>query len=206
VTSLTTSRRSVPRSKPGAEERETRDRRDVLALKRVVRGDETAVAEIYDRYAAVALGLAVRIVGARAEAEDVVHDAFVAIVERADQYKAERGTVASWILATSRNLAIDRARRHARQAQILELEVTHQSGPPPPAPDVETELASDRVAVQAALAELSKPQRATIEEAFFNGLSYPEIAALHGVPLGTVKSRATRALTALRGVLSSRRL
>lgn len=190
-------------STSGHPSRAARDALDIEALQRIISGEESGIAELYDRYASIALGLAVRIVGLRSEAEDIVHDAFLAVVERAEQYRPERGAVSAWILATTRNLAIDRVRGRSRQAQILDEEVRHEPIDAPLNPELDSGLAEETRAVREALKRLSAPQRRTLEEAFFQGLSYPEIATLHGLPLGTVKSRATRALAALREVLDS---
>ncbi len=135
------------------------------------------------------------------EAEDVVHDAFIAIVERADQFRPERGSVVAWLVTTVRNLALDRARRRTRRAQILEEEMRHEPADPVPDPESIAWLQREHVAVRSALACLSEAQRRTLETAFFEGLSYPEIAEREGVPLGTIKSRAARALAALREAL-----
>ncbi len=181
--------------------RAERDALDARAMSRICDGDEDALAEIYDRHASVAYGLALKIVRDALEAEDVVHDAFVAIVERADQYRAERGTVVAWLVTTVRNLALDRARRRTRRSQILDEELRHEPIEPIVDPEASAVLDLERRAVRAALGDLPAAQRATLETAFFEGLSYPEIAERDGVPLGTVKSRAARALSALRVAL-----
>lgn len=178
-----------------------RDALDARAMSRIVGGDEAALAELYDRYAPMALGLALKIVREPTEAQDVVHDAFVAVVERADQYHAERGTVAAWLVTTVRNLSLDRARRRVRRAQITDEELRHEPLEPVLDPEGLSWLRRERVAVRAALESLSASHRATLETAFFEGLSYPEIAERDGIPLGTVKSRAARALAALRAAL-----
>lgn len=181
--------------------RSERDALDIHAMQRICAGDDGAVAELYDRYAPTALGLALKILRDAQEAEDVVHDAFVAIVERADQYKPERGTVVAWLVTTVRNLSLDRTRRRTRRAQITEEELRHE----PPEPVMDPESLSwamrERDAVRRALDKLSPAQRQTLEIAFFEGLSYPEIAERENIPLGTVKSRAARALSALRAAL-----
>ncbi len=181
--------------------RSERDADDIRAMRLICEGDESAVAQLYDRYSPTAMGLALKIVRDALEAEDVVHDAFVAIVERADQYKPERGTVVAWLVTTVRNLALDRMRRKTRRAQITEEELRHE----PPEPSLDPESLSvavrERDAVRRALAKLPDSQRKTLEIAFFEGLSYPEIAERENIPLGTVKSRAARALAALRAAL-----
>jgi RNA polymerase sigma-70 factor, ECF subfamily len=181
--------------------RAERDALDADALARILAGDESGLTELYDRHAPFALGVALKIVRDPNEAEDVVHDAFVAIVERADQFRADRGTVAAWLVTAVRNLALDRARRRTRRAQIADEELRHEPTEPVPDPESISWLEHRRAAVLAALATIPGAQRRTLEIAFFEGLSYPEIAEREGVPLGTVKSRAARALAALREAL-----
>jgi RNA polymerase sigma-70 factor (ECF subfamily) len=185
----------------GRQSRAERDALDASAMRRICEGDDAAIAELYDRYAPVAYGMALKIVRDEAEAEDVVHDAFVAVVERAAQYQAERGSVVAWLVTAVRNLALDRARRRIRRAKITEEELSHEPVETVQDPESMAWAEDEHRAVRAALTVLPEAQRATLETAFFEGLSYPEIAARDGVPLGTVKSRAARALSALRGAL-----
>jgi RNA polymerase sigma-70 factor (ECF subfamily) len=186
--------------------RATRDDQDARAMRRICDGDDAGLAELYDRYAPMAMGLALRITRDELEAQDVVHDAFVAVVERADQYRVERGSVVAWLVATVRNLSLDRMRRRTRRGQITEEELRHE--PPEVVADPEhmTVVEQQRLAVRRALEKLPRSQRETLEVAFFEGLSYPEIAERQNIPLGTVKSRAARALTALRGALTDEAL
>jgi RNA polymerase sigma-70 factor, ECF subfamily len=163
-----------------------------------------AVAALYDRYAPSMLAIAIRIVRERTEAEDVVHDSFVLVGERARQYVADRGTVAAWLITLVRNLSIDRRRRTERRGAIVREVFAHEPTVESPAgadPETSALGADRRERVRRALATLPDVQRATLEVAFFEGLSYPEIAEREGVPLGTVKSRAARALAALRDAL-----
>ena len=177
------------------------ERTDVELLQRISRGDVTAAGELYDRYVGVLFPMLVRILRDRAEAEDVLHDAFVLLADRASQYAPQRGTVAAWLVTMVRNLAIDRARRRDRRAALAEADAkTRPRHEEPIAEQAAVERASS-VTLRAALAALPEAQRTTLERAFYDGLSYPEIAAQEGVPLGTVKSRAARALSALRAAL-----
>ncbi|MGD0527313.1 MAG: sigma factor, partial [Polyangiaceae bacterium] len=91
---------------------------DVELLQRIAAGDVLAVAELYDRHARMLLALSLRIVRERAEAEDVLHDAFVVVGERAGQYVPERGAVGAWLVTLVRNLSIDRTRRRDRRGAI----------------------------------------------------------------------------------------
>jgi RNA polymerase sigma-70 factor (ECF subfamily) len=177
-------------------------RSDGDLLRSIGAGDERAVGELYDRYASMLLPLALRIVRDRAEAEDVVHDAFVAVSDRAGQYVAERGSVAGWLVTLVRNLSIDRTRRRDRRGALTRDVLAHE--PPEIVDDPEslTVSAAERARVRRALDSLPEAQRLTLEVAFYEGLSYPEIAAREGVPLGTIKSRAARAIAALREALA----
>lgn len=167
-------------------------------LARIAKGDQDALGALYDRYASTLFPVALRIMRSRAEAEDVLHDAFVIVSERASQYAAERGSVVSWLVTLVRNLCIDRARRHERRGLLIQKEARESaSGDARPA-DVLIDDAAERARVRAALAILPAAQRETLLVAFFEGLSYPEIAERDGVPLGTIKSRAARAMAALR--------
>jgi RNA polymerase sigma-70 factor (ECF subfamily) len=181
--------------------RAERDALDASAMARVLAGDDSGLAELYDRHAPFVHGLALKIVRDPSDAEDVVHDAFVAVAERADQFRPDRGTVIAWLVTTVRNLALDRARRRTRRAQITDDDLRHQPGEVVLDPEALAWLGQRRVAVLAALDRVSPAQRRTLEIAFFEGLSYPEIAEREGVALGTIKSRAARALAALRSAL-----
>jgi RNA polymerase sigma-70 factor (ECF subfamily) len=176
-------------------------RNDAELLLRIAKGDVRAVGELYDRYASTLFPIALRIVRERSEAEDVLHDAFVAVSERAGQYTAERGSVVAWLVTLVRNLSIDRTRRRERRGTLARDVLPHE--PPASVRDPErlTSEAFERDKIRRALASLPEAQRQTLEVAFFEGLSYPEIAARENVPLGTIKSRAARALAALREAL-----
>ena len=176
-------------------------------LRRIGAGDVAAVGELYDRYASILLPLALRIVRDRAEAEDIVHDAFVAVSDRAGQYAADRGTVAAWLVTLVRNLSIDRTRRRDRRGTLARDVIAHEPVAESLAalgasPESLTADAAERVKIRRALASLPEAQRTTLEVAFFEGLTYPEIAARENVPLGTIKSRAARAIASLREALA----
>jgi len=176
---------------------------DTQLLARIAEGDQQAMGEIYDRHVTTLFPIALRIVRDRAEAEDIVHDSFVAVSERAGQYVPERGSVIAWLVTLVRNLSIDRTRRRDRRGVLAREVIAHEPPSPVPDPETLTSEASEREKIRRALSRLPDAQRQTLEVAFFEGLSYPEIAAREEVPLGTIKSRAARALAALREALAS---
>ncbi|HEY8041792.1 MAG TPA: sigma-70 family RNA polymerase sigma factor [Polyangiaceae bacterium] len=182
---------------------------DADLLRRIGEGDALAVATLYDRHAGMLLGLSLRIVRDRPEAEDVVHDAFVMVGERARQYVPERGAVGAWLVTLVRNLSIDRTRRRDRRGAIARNVLAHDpealASSRPLDPETQLAGAGERHRVRRALALLPEVQRTTLEIAFYEGLTYAEIAERENVPLGTIKSRAARALTALREALAAER-
>ncbi len=174
---------------------------DEELIRRLGAGDVSAIEVLYDRYAQILFPLAMRILRDRAEAEDLVHDAFVLLTERANQYVRERGTVAAWLITLVRNLTIDRTRRRDRRGALARDVVSFEPVEPARTPEM---LAADRSTqgkVSRALASLPDVQRGTLMLAFFEGLTYPEIAERESVPIGTVKSRAARAIASLRMAL-----
>jgi RNA polymerase sigma-70 factor (ECF subfamily) len=178
---------------------------DADIMTRVASGERDAVGALYDRYAATLLPIALRIVGNRADAEDVVHDAFVTLPARARHYSAERGSVGAWLVILVRNLSIDRTRRRGVRQSVQSLQAAAPPEPPGASmdPEAAVQIAKRQEQIRRALASLPAAQRATLQTAFFEGLSYPEISARDGVSLGTVKSRAARALAALRAALAA---
>jgi RNA polymerase sigma-70 factor (ECF subfamily) len=158
-------------------------------------GSQAAFGALYDRYAALALGVASRVVHDRGIAEEVVQDAFLALWRRAGSYHADRGEPRSWLLSIVTHRAIDYVRRSGH----ADVELTEAMLPTPDG-DVwlQTARQLDREAIASSLAELPREQREPIELAFVAGLTHAEIAARTSLPLGTVKGRVRLGLARLR--------
>jgi RNA polymerase sigma-70 factor, ECF subfamily len=179
------------------------DERDVDALlaERIRAGQAAALGELYDRHASTALATAMRVVGSREEAEDVVHEAFVAVWRKIDRFDAERGALRAWLMTVVRNRAIDRVR--ARRPRI-DLDDADERSLLRTGPNPTWEAALARASasdIQAALAALPDEQRQAIELAYFEGYTYREVAELTGVPPGTANGRLRLALAKLREAL-----
>ena len=171
---------------------------DRRLIEAVQSGDRAALARLYDRHAPAMLGSALRILGGRAEAEDLVHDVFIEAWKRADAHDARRGSVRAWLLMRVRSRGIDRLRAldTARRHGLTQREEAPLVSPPP-GPDVE----ADHRRASRALALLGDAQRVVLEAAYFEGLTHREIAERLGIPIGTVKSRLSAALARLQGAL-----
>ncbi|MEU8819669.1 sigma-70 family RNA polymerase sigma factor [Actinoplanes sp. NPDC048796] len=159
-------------------------------------GDETALRTAYDRHGSAVLYLAQRLLGNRADAEDVTQLTFVAAWTGRDSFDPQRGSLLGWLLGIARRKAVDRLRSAAREQRTAEVVQAQQ--PPPPDPEHTPEQTVDRLVVADELSRLPAEQRRTLELAFFDDLTHPQIAAVTGLPLGTVKSHIRRGMANLR--------
>jgi RNA polymerase sigma-70 factor (ECF subfamily) len=174
---------------------------DEALLGRVARQDRAALRTLYDRWASQSLAVALRVLGSRADAEEVIQETFVEVWRRAAQFDVERGSGRSWVMAIARNRSIDRLRHRAATARLSDHARDEDALPRPPTPleDVEQREARDRV--RAALMSLQPEQRRALELAYYEGLSQSEISEKLGEPLGTVKSRVRLAMEKLATLL-----
>ncbi len=166
--------------------------------------DADAFEVFYDRHGGVAFSLAYRIVGERGAAEDVVQEAFISIWRSGARYDAARGSVRSWMLGIVRNRGIDFLRSKAGRAPKLDFDDDSVLEHRPAKELTETEALRRETAreMRGALGELPGDQSKVIELAYFGGFSHSEIAAMLGVPLGTVKGRMRLGLEKIRGQLA----
>jgi RNA polymerase sigma-70 factor (ECF subfamily) len=171
---------------------------DEELLAAISRGDEQALASLYDRYGRIAYGLALRILRDPALAQDAVQDAFLSAWRTAVSFDAARGNARTWLLTLVHRRAVDLVRREERRRGDPLADVPAASGD---ATEEAAEVRDERRRVQAALAQLSADQREALELAYYGGLSQSELAERLGVPLGTVKSRMFAGLARLRDLL-----
>jgi RNA polymerase sigma-70 factor, ECF subfamily len=173
---------------------------DEALLALASRSDESALAELYDRYGRVAYGLALRVLRDRALAEDAVQDAFLTVWRQAGTFVAERSKPSTWILTLVHRRAVDLVRREERRrAEPLE-----QAAEPvgDATTDEEAWIRAQRQVVQEALRKLPPAQREVLELAYYGGFTQSQLAERLGQPLGTIKSRMFTALTSLRRLLA----
>jgi len=170
----------------------------VVAL--VARSDESALAELYDRFGRVAYGVALRVLRDERLAEDAVQEGFLSAWRNADRFMPERAKASTWLLTFVHRRAVDLVRREDRRRA----EPLAEGVEPSPTDSAEEDawLRFERERVQAALRQLPDQQREALELAYYGGFSQSELAERLGQPVGTIKSRMFTGLARLRELLA----
>jgi len=167
---------------------------DAALVAAMAKGDRDALSQLYARHSGLLLGLAMRIVRDRREAEDLLHDVFLEAWRSAKDFDPKRGRVRTWLAIRMRSRALDlqKSARVSRNAGDAGLDVLVDEG---------ASTSPDHARVRSALAALGPDQRRVLELAYFEGLSCTEISKRVDIPVGTVKSRIAAGLDRLRGHL-----
>jgi RNA polymerase sigma-70 factor (ECF subfamily) len=177
---------------------------DLELHRRVAAGDRDGFEELYRRYSASAYGLAVRVLGQDAIAQEVVHDSFLAVWRAPEAFDASRGSFRAFFLSLVHHRAVDAVRREERLRRRAERASNLEPLESEDVADgvVETAyLRSRRGEIREALATLPADQRRVIELAYFDGYTQARIAETLGIPLGTVKTRTLAGMRKLRRAL-----
>ncbi|MDQ3653185.1 MAG: sigma-70 family RNA polymerase sigma factor [Acidobacteriota bacterium] len=175
---------------------------DAELIRAIARGDERAFARLYDLHSPILLGLLIRILKDRAEAEDTLQEVFLQIWQRASDFDEARGRPFTWIVTITRSRAIDRLRsQKSRDRVALETALSEMVVSPRRDAADDAIQSEHNEAIHRALAELPEEQRRALLLAYFEGLSQSEIAARLDEPLGTIKTRARSGLSKLRQLL-----
>ncbi|HYQ09762.1 MAG TPA: sigma-70 family RNA polymerase sigma factor [Gaiellaceae bacterium] len=162
------------------------------------RSEESALAELYDRYGRAAYGLALRVLRDPELAEDAVQEAFLTLWRTAARFVPERSKASTWILTLVHRRAVDAVRREQRRRTDS---LDWAAEPSVEGVDEDAWLRLQRERVQEALRKLPDAQREALELAYYGGLSQSELAERLGQPLGTIKSRMFGGLSRLRELL-----
>lgn len=162
-------------------------------IARIRAGDESAMADLYDRYSGIVYGVALRVLGSTTAAEDVLQEVFLQLWRNPQAFDAERGRLPAWLAVIARNRAIDHLRKRPPEDDIEDLAISTGV-------NLENAAAQKQAVdkVRGALAQLPAEQRRLLELAFFEGMTHSEIAAKTGEPLGTIKTRIRSGLLVLR--------
>ena len=164
-----------------------------MLLGRVQRGDEAAMAALYDRYSRLVYSVALRVLRDASAAEDVLQEIFMQVWRTPESFVSARGSLAGWLAVVARNRSIDVLRRKKPTEQVEDVSL---ASPGDLSEEGERNVMMERA--RSVIAKLPPEQRKTLEMAFFDGLTHTEIAEMTGDPLGTVKTRIRSALLVLR--------
>jgi RNA polymerase sigma-70 factor (ECF subfamily) len=181
---------------------------DLDLVAAMARGEERAASELYDRHAATMFGLALRMVGESADAEEVVLDAFGQAWRDASRYDSSRASVIGWLTTIVRTRALDLIRARGRRSRMTDNAASRTDAPVAmgegyPGTDQGVVSGERSRVIATALGTLPDPQRRAIELAFFEGLTHHEVAERLREPLGTVKTRIRLGMHKLRDMLRS---
>lgn len=170
-------------------------------LLRVARGDEDAFSQLYDRVAPTVWGVARRVLRDSALAEDVTQEVLVEVWRKASRFDPQRGSALAWVTTLAHRRAVDRVRSEHATARREQL-VSDRSVPAPyDEVSEQVGLQLERQQVRRCINTLTALQRESVLLAFYRGYTYPEVATLLDVPLGTIKTRMRDGLIRLRDCL-----
>ncbi len=189
---------------PRVRRRDSEDARVNELLIRAGKGDEEAFAGVYDALAAPVMSLAFRVLRDRAQAEEVTQEVMVEVWRTADRFDPDRGTARSWLLTLAHRRAVDRVRTVvAARARELRSVACEEERPYDTVGE-EVEAREEYRLVFRCVAELTEQLRVPLMLAYYEGLTYAEVARSLATPAGTIKSRLRQGLRRLRDCLEAR--
>jgi RNA polymerase sigma-70 factor, ECF subfamily len=172
-------------------------------IQQIAKQDRDAFSQLYDRFSTLVFTLAMRMLKARSDAEDLLQEVFVQVWRQAQNYSAERGSPEAWIVNIARSRAIDKIRSLRRMQKSFVLTDDPARAESPENVESSAVESETRLAMNSALANLPDMQRKVLELAYFDGLTQSEIADRLAEPLGTVKTRMRSGIQKLREILGT---
>jgi len=170
---------------------------DAILVSAIASGDESAMGQLYDRYSPIVYSIALRVLGDAGMAEDLLQEIFMQLWRNPAAFDSNRGAMAPWLAAITRNRAIDWLRKRRPETPVADVALSIE-------PDLayKAEIAQSVGKIRSMLDNMPVTQRSVLEMAYFEGLTHSEIAAKTGQPLGTIKTRIRSGLLALRTALT----
>ena len=165
------------------------------------RGERFALRALYEHEARWLLGVALRIVRDREEAEDVLHDAFLQLWQHATSFDPALGSARGWLYTLVRHRALKSLRQPARTL-AMEPQAVADLSDARQAAEAGAERGLDSAGLERCLEQLDPPRRACVVHAFVDGFTHEQIAERLKAPLGTVKSWIRRSLASLKECLA----
>ncbi|MFD4137635.1 ECF RNA polymerase sigma factor SigK [Streptomyces sp. NPDC058572] len=174
-------------------------------MQQVAAGDQDAFVPVYDALHARVMGLVFRILKDAAQAEEVTQDVLVEVWRKAGRFRPERGSAVTWVMTLAHRRAVDRVRHAQARSDREHRAALLERGTPFDEVAEEVEARQDREEVHRCLETLSDLQRQALTLAFYEGMTYLDVARTLSLPPGTVKSRLRDGLHRLRDCLEATR-
>ena len=171
------------------------------ALNRIPAGDRAALQTVYRLTSAKLFGVCLRILGERAEAEDVLQEVYVTVWRKAADFDASRSSPMTWLIALARNRSIDRLRATRANRKMSPIEGATDVADTAASADTNLESLQEHARLHRCLDGLASHERVALRGAFFDGNTYEDLAKRMNVPLGTMKSWIRRAMIKLKACL-----
>jgi RNA polymerase sigma-70 factor, ECF subfamily len=171
------------------------------ALGRIPAGDRAALQTVYRLTSTKLFGVCLRILGERAEAEDVLQEVYVTVWRKAADFDSSRASPMTWLIALARNRSIDRIRASRRARNMDPIDAATEIADDAGGVDIAIENAQEHARLHGCLEGLASHERAALRGAFFDGNTYEDLASRMKVPLGTMKSWIRRAMIKLKACL-----
>ena len=170
-------------------------------ITRVAAQDRAAFRALYSASSAKLMGVLIRMLGTRAEAEDALQEVFTRVWLRAGRFDATKGRGMTWLIAIARNHAIDRLRARPEQALSDDGEALERVRDTAPTAEARLVAAGEAGRIADCLGQLEADRADAVRGAYLQGLSYLDLAERHGVPLNTMRTWLRRSLLKLRECL-----
>jgi RNA polymerase sigma factor (sigma-70 family) len=164
--------------------------------RRFAAGDQAALREAYDLHGSTVYGIALRALRTHHDAEDIAQQVFVRAWRGRSTFDPQRGELGGWLVGITRRQVADRLSARFRERDVTDR--AGRSGDAQPAPPASDQVVVDAMVVAAEMDQLPPRMRTVLQLAFFDDLTHTQIAAVTGLPLGTVKSHLRRGLERLR--------